>query len=40
MPFWGVNFQQEGKEFTPESEAASKARIEALVAYIQTIQAK
>jgi len=40
MPFWGVNFQEEGKEFTPESEAKSKARIEALVAYIETIQAK
>jgi mono/diheme cytochrome c family protein len=40
MPFWGVNFQQEGKEFTPESEVGSKARIQALVAYIETIQAK
>jgi len=40
MPFWGVNFQQEGKEFTPESEATSKARIDALVAYIETIQTK
>jgi len=38
MPFWGVNFQQEGKEFTPESEARAKARIDALVAYIQSIQ--
>lgn len=40
MPFWGVNFQQEGKEFTPQSEAAAKARIDAVVAYIETIQAK
>jgi mono/diheme cytochrome c family protein len=38
MPFWGVNFQQEGKEFTPESEARAKARIEALVDYIKSIQ--
>ncbi len=38
MPFWGVNFQQEGKEFTPESEAKAKARIDALVAYVQSIQ--
>jgi len=38
MPFWGVNFQQEGKEFTPESEARAKARIDALVAYVQSIQ--
>ena len=37
MPFWGVNFQQEGKEFTPESEAKAKARIEALVDYIKSI---
>jgi hypothetical protein len=38
MPFWGVNFQQEGKEFTPESEAKAKARIAALVDYIKSIQ--
>lgn len=38
MPFWGVNFQQEGKEFSPESEARAKARIDALVDYIRTIQ--
>lgn len=38
MPFWGVNFQEEGKEFTPESEARAKARIAALVAYIRSIQ--
>ena len=38
MPFWGVNFQEEGKEFTRPSEAQSKARIEAIVYYIETIQ--
>lgn len=40
MPFWGVNFQQEGKEFTPESEAKAKARIDALVAYVEALQRK
>jgi len=40
MPFWGVNFQQEGKEFTPESEAKAKARIDALVDYVETLQRK
>jgi mono/diheme cytochrome c family protein len=38
MPFWGVNFQQEGKEFTPDSEAKAKARIDALVNYVESIQ--
>jgi mono/diheme cytochrome c family protein len=38
MPFWGVNFQEEGKEFTPESEAKAKARIDALVAYVESFQ--
>ena len=40
MPFWGVNFQQEGKEFSPESEAKAKVRIDALVAYVETLQRK
>jgi len=40
MPFWGVKFQEEGKEFTPESEAKAKARIDAIVAYIKTLQVK
>ncbi len=38
MPFWGVNFQEEGKEFTPASEAKAKARTDAIVDYIETIQ--
>ncbi len=38
MPFWGVNFQASDKEFTPKSEALAKARIDALVDYIRTIQ--
>lgn len=40
MPFWGTNFQQEGKEFTPESEAKVKERISKLVSYIKSIQEK
>jgi mono/diheme cytochrome c family protein len=38
MPFWGVNLQQSGKEFTPESEARVKARIDTVVDYIKTLQ--
>jgi mono/diheme cytochrome c family protein len=40
MPFWGVNFQQAGQEFTPESEGKARSRIDALVSYLETIQAK
>ncbi len=40
MPFWGTNFQQEGKEFTPESEAKAKVRISNIVTYIESIQEK
>jgi hypothetical protein len=39
MPFWGVNFQQAGQEFTTPSERKAKARIDAIVDYIATIQA-
>jgi mono/diheme cytochrome c family protein len=38
MPFWGVNFQQSGQEFSAASETRAKARIDALVDYIATIQ--
>jgi len=38
MPFWGVTFQQSGKEFTPESEAKAKERIDNIVHYIETLQ--
>ncbi len=38
MPFWGVTMQPQGKEFTPESDAKVKARIDALVRYIESIQ--
>jgi mono/diheme cytochrome c family protein len=38
MPFWGVNFQQQGQEFTPASEAKARQRIDAIVDYIATLQ--
>lgn len=38
MPFWGVSLQEPGKEFTPGSEAKVKARIDAVVEYIRSIQ--
>lgn len=38
MPYWGVKFQEPGKEFTPESEAAVKAKIDAVVEYLRSIQ--
>jgi hypothetical protein len=40
MPLWGVRLQKGGKEFTPESEAEVKRRIDALVRYMETIQQK
>jgi hypothetical protein len=40
MPFWGTTLQQQGKEFTPESEAKVKARISNMVSYIKSIQEK
>lgn len=38
MPFWGVNFQQQGQEFSPASEAKARKRIDAIVDYIATLQ--
>jgi mono/diheme cytochrome c family protein len=38
MPFWGVNFQQQGQEFTSASEAKARKRIDAIVDYIATLQ--
>lgn len=37
MPLWGLLFQTEGKEFSPESEATVKRRISDLVSYVQTL---
>jgi mono/diheme cytochrome c family protein len=38
MPFWGVNFQRQGQEFTPASETQARQRIDAIVDYIATLQ--
>jgi len=38
MPFWGVNFQQQGQEFTTASEVQARKRIDAIVDYIATLQ--
>ena len=40
MPLWGVTFQPEGTEFSKQSEEKVKARIAALVDYIEGIQQK
>jgi len=40
MPFWGTTLQEQGKEFTPDSEAKVKVRISNMVAYIKSIQGK
>jgi len=40
MPFWGTIFQQQGNQFTPESEAKAKERISNVVSYIKTMQQK
>ncbi len=40
MPFWGTTLQQPGKEFTPESDAEVKKRIESMARYVESIQQK
>jgi mono/diheme cytochrome c family protein len=40
MPLWGLSFQLEGKEYSQESEAVVRHRINALLDYLQTIQQK
>lgn len=40
MPFLGATLQQRGKEFTPESDAEVKRRIEAMARYVQHLQQK
>ena len=40
MTFWGVTMQTPGAEFSPQSDAAVKKRIEALARYIETMQEK
>jgi hypothetical protein len=40
MPLWGLMFQPEGREFSKQSEDQVKARISALVDYIEGLQQK
>ncbi len=40
MPFWGTTLQKPGKEFTPESDAEVKKRIEAMARFVESIQQK
>ncbi|MGB3549796.1 MAG: cytochrome c [Candidatus Binatus sp.] len=40
MPFWGTTLQKPGQEFTPESDAEVKKRIEAMARFVESIQQK
>ena len=40
MPLWGLSFQLRGKEYSGQSEAAVKRRINALLDYLESIQEK
>jgi hypothetical protein len=40
MPLWGLSFQLKGKEYSEESEAAVKRKINALLDYLESIQEK
>jgi len=40
MPFWGTTLQKPGKEFTPESDAEVKKRIESIARYVERLQQK
>lgn len=40
MPFLGTTLQQPGKEFTPESDAQVKRRIDAMARYVESLQQK
>jgi mono/diheme cytochrome c family protein len=40
MPFLGTTLQEPGKEFTPESDAAVKQRIESMARYVESLQRK
>jgi mono/diheme cytochrome c family protein len=40
MPFLGTTLQKPGQEFTPESNASVKKRIEAIALYVETLQRK
>lgn len=38
MPVWGLQFQEQGREFSSESEAKVSGRIDAMVSYIRSMQ--
>jgi len=38
MPFLGTTLQKPGQEFTPESDAEVKRRIESMARYVQSLQ--
>ncbi len=40
MPFLGTTLQKPGQEFTPESDASVKLRIEAMARYVESLQQK
>ncbi len=40
MPFLGTTLQKPGQEFTPDSDAAVKKRIEAMAQYVESLQQK
>jgi mono/diheme cytochrome c family protein len=40
MPLWGLSFQVEGKQYTQESEAVVRRRINGLLDYLESIQEK
>ena len=40
MPFLGTKLQQPGREFTPESDAEVKRRIDAMAQYVESLQQK
>jgi mono/diheme cytochrome c family protein len=40
MPFLGTTLQKPGQEFTPQSDAEVKRRIEAMARYVESLQQK
>jgi hypothetical protein len=40
MPFLGATLQKRGQEFSPESDAEVKRRIEAMARYVESLQQK
>ncbi len=40
MPFLGTTLQKPGQEFTPESDAEVKRRIDAMARYVESLQRK